>query len=185
MRVKEIVQRWNTGKCRTLLESVLVPEIASALDSWKNNTSDINDKWMLIGGTMMGYYVRPRMTTDVDVIFMEEEDIPQKVTGFKRSRAHAFTHNQTHVEVEVLTAEYLKIPKETVNYAFKTSLTTEGMRVPSVEGLVALKLCRASFQDLADIENLCSHHKINLFGWPLPKDKLEYVEQQLKIKLIK
>lgn len=183
MRAKEIVRRWNSGKCRTLLESVLIPEVESALNSWKNNTSNISDKWMLIGGTMIGYYVRPRMTTDVDIIFMEEEDIPSKVTGFKRNRAHAFTHNQTQVEVEVLTAAYLKIPKETVNHAFKTSSISEGVRVPSVEGLVALKICRANFQDLADIENLCSHYEINLSGWPLPQDKLEYVEQQLKIKL--
>ena len=185
MRLKEIVDRWNTGTCVTITESILVPEISSALKDWKINTIAIKDKWMLIGGILVGYYVRPRTTTDVDVIFMEEDEIPKTVNNFKRTRNHAFQHEHTHVEVEVLTPEYLKIPKEIVNHAFETSILSDGIRIPSVEGLIALKICRASFQDLADIQNICEQHDINLIDWPLPQDKLEYVEKQLNLKLVK
>jgi hypothetical protein len=102
MKLRDLV-KCNTSNdgTRTLLESILVPEVAKAFKDWNSNTKDL--KCVLIGRVALSYYVKPRTTTDADVLFLSSEDILSEVLGFKRHHNGAFQHNVTHVEIEVLT----------------------------------------------------------------------------------
>ena len=106
----------NIAKCnhpndgtRSLLESVLANEVVDALSDWKNNTD--TSKYVLIGGLALSYWVKPRTTSDVDILFLSKADIPMYVDGFKRTRPGAFIHLKTHVEIEVLSPETINMEK--------------------------------------------------------------------------
>ena len=181
MRLSEIMDRINTGAHQSLSESVLVPEVDVALKDWINNA---DGDWMLIGGLVVGYYTRPRTTTDVDVIFPSEQSIPQTVNGFKKNRGHSFQHNQTHVEVEVLSPEYLKLDRTLYDQVYATSEIKDGVRVPSPAGLVCLKLSRSSPQDLADIHAIIQKHPtLTIAGFSVPDEVTQKAELKLDIKI--
>ena len=148
----------NDGS-RSILESILYPEVALAFDDWK--IFNIKN-CVLIGGIALSFYVKPRTTQDVDILFIERDDIPDSLNKFKRTRLGAFQHNKTHVEIEVLVPESINTSKELVNKVFDTSINVDGINVASPSGLVALKLGRFNRQDQADIENLLSCCEIDL-----------------------
>ena len=139
----------NDGS-RTLLESIIVPELISVLKDLK--TEKVGG--VLIGGLALSYYVKPRYTSDIDLLFFSEDDIPSEIEGFKHNREHAFTHKETHVEVEVVTPKYLSIPNDIVKFVTDNAKIVDGIKIASKEGLILLKLQRKSLQDLADIEHL-------------------------------
>jgi hypothetical protein len=183
MRAKEIVESWNTGKDLLLENAILVPEVDLAFKEWIAQTRD-SSSWMLIGGIVVGYYSRPRTTTDVDVLFGSDEAIPNHVTGFKRTRTHAFTHNKTHVEIEVLSPVSINIPVSLYNEVLASSVINNGVRIPTPSGLVALKIQRGSLQDLADIEAIVNSNEIDVSGFTLPVEKISKAEAAVGIKLM-
>ena len=176
MRAREIVDSWNTGKNLLLENSILVPEVDLAFNDWVQKTNG-NSNWMLIGGIVVGFYTRPRTTTDVDVLFASENSIPVEVDGFKRNRQHAFTHKLTHVEIEVLTPESINIPKQLFNQVLQTSVEHNGVRIPSASGLVALKLMRSELQDLADIKAIMTSNDVDISGFSIPSEKIVAAEK--------
>lgn len=111
MRLREISKMGtaNDGR-RTIFESVVSPELIHALRDWQQATS----LGVLIGGLGLSYHVRPRQTQDIDFLMLQ--DIPETVPGFKRTRPHAFQHNRTHAEIEIVTPELVKVPREVVHY---------------------------------------------------------------------
>ena len=138
---------------RTILESVMVPEIVSATRDWFYNNSDA----ILIGGLALSYWAKPRETGDIDVLFQSDAHIPATVAKFNRHRAHAFEHNDTGVEVEVL-----------------------------IYNKLSLKLGRSSPVDIGDISTLLdAGHKIDLNGWPVDENKLLRAEDSLNMTLRK
>lgn len=170
---------------RTLFESILVNELVEVAKDWIENSPN---KGVLIGGMALSYYVKPRSTSDLNIIFLNESDIPKDVLKFKRTRKHAFMHKKTHAEVEVLTPEFLKIDKKLVSEVIKTAEFHDGIKVASKEGLIATKLGRFHLQDQADIENLMTNFNITkLNGFTLnDKEKknweymLEYINKRRK-----
>lgn len=144
---------------RTLFESTVVPEIVSAIQDW---IAETNSPGVLIGGLALSFYGKPRHTMDVDMIYVTDQQIPQTVNGFKRIRDHSFQHNKTHVEIEVLSASFLGIPTSLVQYVIQTAEESDGVKIASKSGLVALKLQRCELQDQADIEQLIKIGGINL-----------------------
>ena len=122
---------------------------------------------MIIGGLALSYWSLPRHTQDIDVLFLNKTDIPLHLDNFKRTRDHGFIHLQTHVEVEVLDAECLKLKPELVDAIIKTAHDDNGIKVASKSGLVASKLSRFSRQDQADIENLIKLGGVDLSEFPL------------------
>jgi len=152
-------------------------EVELALSDWVRNTN--TDEYVLIGGTLVGYYTKPRMTQDVDVLYLSANSIPTNVQGFKHHRDHAFEHKRTGVEIETLDSKFLKIPQSLVEQVFKTSIIKDDVRIASPEGLVALKIHRGLLQDIADIDAIVKIHDIDLTHWILDSQKLESVEQKL------
>ena len=97
LRVFSSMHGSNDGT-RSLLDSVLVPEVKHTLQQW--HTANAESKAVLIGGIALSFYVKPRTTEDADFLYLSETDIPTEVVGFKKMRAHSFRENRTHVEVD-------------------------------------------------------------------------------------
>ena len=152
MRAKEIFEKLNhyNDGTRTLFESIPVPEVNQALIDWNK----YKHNGVLIGGCALSFYTRPRATMNVDVLFLTDDAIPKEVIGFKRTRPSAFQHNETHVEIELVTSQLVGISHELTQKVFDTSLISDNIKIASPTGLVALKLHRFSRQDQADIEQL-------------------------------
>lgn len=163
MRLKYIIEGLNRANdenlTRPLFESIVVPEVAQAAKDWKAST---RFPGVLIGGLALSFYVKPRSTMDVDILYLSPTDIPDNIPGFKRTREHSFLHRDTHVEVEVLDPSFLKIPQELAQLIYDTAIVSSGMKVASRAGLVALKLQRGNRQDQADIEQLIRTGDVNL-----------------------
>ena len=181
MKIKDVVVKWRMPFNCTLMESLMSNEVETALSDWIKNTNT-ND-YLLIGGAVVGYYTKPRMTQDVDILYHSVDVIPQQVNGFKHHRAHAFEHLQTGVEVETLDSTFINISQELVDQVFSDSDIVDGIKIPSPSGLVALKVCRHDFQDIADIHSIAQTHDIDLTGWKLDPSKVELVEQRLGYSL--
>lgn len=143
---------------RTVSESILYPEIEVALNDWKSNC---NSNYVLIGGLAFSFYLKPRPTQDIDLIFLSSEDIPDHVFGFKRTRKHAFTHIKTHVEVEVLTPTHINSSTKRFQKVFDTAIESEGVKIASPLSLIVLKLSRYNERDRADISELIRYCKEN------------------------
>lgn len=161
-----IVNKWkrrNDGS-RSLLESVLIPEVQAALAQWAKN---YRGNGVLIGGLALSFWNIPRYTTDLDVLFIEHPAI-LSVDGFRRSRKHALVHKGTDVEVELLDPEFLKIPVNVVQKIIDTAVIQDGLRIASKSGLVASKLWRFNKYDQGDIENLIKLGGVDLSDFPIP-----------------
>ena len=163
MRLKSVIEGLNTindgALSRPLFESIIAPEIAAAVEQWIGS-ADIPG--VLIGGLALSFYAKPRYTADIDVIYATDSDIPGNIRGFNRIRSHSFQHNDTHAEVEVLSPEFLGLPKDLVKQVVNTAVTSNGMKIASPSGLVALKLFRGGRQDQADIEQLIQTGNVDL-----------------------
>lgn len=166
----EKLLRVNDGT-RTLFESVMVPEVAAALKDF--HRAGGTNKAVLIGGLAVSFYGLPRTTMDVDFMFLSPSDVPNEVQGFKKIRAHAFQHNQTHVEIEVLDPSYLGLPQDLVQAVFDTAVTMDGMKVASKSGIIALKLFRMKRYDQGDVEQLAALGDIDLTPFHLSQDKID------------
>jgi hypothetical protein len=68
----------------TLYESVMLPGIISTLQDWSKTSAG----GILAGALTLSYYVRPRMTQDVDFLFLSDEDVPRSIIGFTRLGGH-------------------------------------------------------------------------------------------------
>lgn len=150
----------------------LVPEVGHALSEWlKSNPAS---KGVLIGGLALSMYAKPRYTEDVDLLFLNESDIPDDVAGFRRTRGHAFEEKKYQVEVEVNTASQINLPIDVAHKVFETAHSINGLRIASVEALVVMKLFgsltpKRKHKDLGDIQRILEEHPdVSIDDWPLP-----------------
>jgi len=170
MKLRDLIkmQKANDGS-RSLFESVMVPELASVLQDWQTYVPN----GVLIGGMGLSFHVKPRMTQDLDFLFLSDTEIPDQVSGFKRTRGHAFQHNKTHVEIEILTPEFIKVPRPVVEQIIKSATVSDGIKIASAAGMVASKLFRLSLQDKADIVALINSGRVSgLDEFHLPPEKM-------------
>lgn len=175
---KFLMKKLNEGRLDSLYDSILVPEVKKAFNDWFKNSPEPG---IVIGGLVLGVYSRPRTTTDIDLLFVSDNKIPTKVHGFKKIRDHSFEHIQTGVEIEVLTPEYLKLSKALYDKILETSKEFDGIKVPSEEGLIALKMIRYNRRDLSDIESVLNSNPdkiFNLYGFDIPLDKIARIKQE-------
>ena len=169
-----IKMRYNNDGTRTLIESLMIPEFIEVINQLKHQ----NIKGVLIGGIGLSYHAIPRMTQDIDMLFLSDNEIPKEITGFKRIRTHAFQDNKYHIEVEVLTPEFLKISTALVQQVINTSIESNGIKIASIQGLIALKLGRLAMRDKADIISLIKTGNVtNLTQYNLSEDKIKAFEQ--------
>jgi hypothetical protein len=155
--------KWKNDGFRSIYESVIPKEVLVALDDWKNSN---NKDCVLIGGLALSYYIRPRYTEDIDLIFLTEDDIPETVYKFRRNRKHSFEHIKTGVEVEVITPLHINKKQSLFENIFETSIESDGIKVASPLGLIALKLFRSKVNDrdkldIIELLKYCYENKID------------------------
>lgn len=158
---------------RSVTASILSHEVINALEDWKKGT---DTPPLLIGGLAFGYYARPRATSDIDLLFLNDADAPRNVRGFKKISPHRFRHERTHVDVEIVTPSHVNQSPRLYRRIANLAIEKDGVRIPSIHGLIASKICRFSRQDKADIEHLLKLVPFPFIytDWPdLPKDKVE------------
>jgi hypothetical protein len=170
LKIRDIIKMnsCNDGT-RTLHESIAVPEVNSALIDWKNACN----AGVLIGGAATGYYTKPRMTMDVDFLCMSTDEVPASMPQFKKNRTHAYIHNKTHVEVEIITPAHINISHELASKVIDTANESDGIKIASPSGIVALKLQRMARYDEGDIWSLIETGLVDLTEWPLADHQIE------------
>lgn len=152
---------------RTLFESVMIPDIIPALRDW----SQAQAGGVLIGALALSYYARPRMTQDVDFLLLSNEHVPRSVSGFTRSGHDAFEHEGTKVKIDLITTKVAHIAPEIIHQVFYSAVESDGIKIASASGLVALKLHRLSMLDKADIIALVKTGRVELRGFSLADEK--------------
>jgi hypothetical protein len=174
MRLRKLtkMQTVNNGT-RSLFESVMMPEIILALRDWGRSTS----VGVLIGALGLSFHCKPRFTQDIDFLVQEFPDIPDKIRGFTRTAPHSLQHDLTQVEVNILSPSSGCVPKEIAEQVFLRAILSNGIRVASASGLVALKLFGLRrVQDQADAVALIKTGGVDLSGWPISPEKLAEFE---------
>lgn len=163
----------------------ILPEVQHALAKWIQVTTIDQNAGTLIGGLAMSFYAKPRTTEDVDLLYLSIGNIPSddQVPGFKRYRRGAFREKDTHVDIEVTTPEsFLDLPHSVALKVIQTAVNHGGIKVASLEGMVALKLCSALapkrlFKDMADIVALLENSpELSMSHWELNHKQLELLE---------
>ncbi len=178
MRLRDLIKcnEPNDGT-RTLVESILIPEVAQAFKDW---SKAVAERGVLIGGLALSYYVKPRSTTDGDFLFLSAEDIPDEVPGFKRTRKGAFLHKRTHVEIEVLQPSAIGMTPELASEITATAQEQAGVKIASRAGLIASKLNRFSLQDRADIDALLKLGPVDMTKFTLTSAQSKALEQAME-----
>ena len=157
-------------------------EVRQAAKDWIKGTQ--GKGWVLIGGLAFAFYSRPRLTTDMGVLFLTA-DVPE-VDGFKRVRKGAELHKDTHVEVETVTPQSINLPQSVAQMVFSTAVSVHGYKVASLEAMVVLKLYAADNQkrrhrDMGDIIEMLTHNatftKERLTGWTLQDHRIARFEE--------
>jgi hypothetical protein len=148
--------KWKNDGIRSIYESIIPKEVLIALDDWKSLNSS---NCVLIGGIALSYYIKPRYTEDIDLIFLTDDDIPENVYKFRRNRRHSFEHIKTGVEVELITPSHINKDKSLFEIVFETSIESDGIKIASPLGLISLKLFRSKIneRDRVDIIELCRY----------------------------
>jgi hypothetical protein len=154
LRDLKLMNAVNDGT-RTLTESIMVPEVAQALGDFLKVAAQYD--FVLMGGLALSFYVKPRYTTDADVLFLEPSAIPEELPGFKRHRPGAFEHRKTGVEVETTTPQSLRWAPGVAELIHNTAIVKNGVRIASPLGITISKLNRFSLQDQADIASLLQY----------------------------
>lgn len=131
--------------------------------------------WALCGGLAVGYHSRPRGTDDIDILVPSDHECLAIVGDcsklFSRVSDHVMSHRKTGVGIDMVTPEWVNVPSEVVLQVLSDVETAiiDGVRIPIVSktGMVALKLYRATYQDLADIQSLMAGGTLDLGKYSL------------------
>jgi hypothetical protein len=165
----------TTNAGRSLLQSVMAPQVQYALGKWIKQAH----RGLLIGGLALSYYVKPRYTADIDLLFRSKEEVPDQVKGFERMGPEVFQERRHRVEVKVMIPAMLQsqVPEAVILKLFETAVEDSGISIVSKEGLTALKLHADRLRDQADIvELLKSCPSLDLAGWPVSEAHLSLLE---------
>jgi len=143
-------------------------------------------QWGLCGGLAVGVYARPRGTDDVDIVLSNESVLTYVYAllspSFRRAQDHLMVHKRTGVAVDLVTPEFVKIDPEIVTQALATtnkeSYGEISIPVVSKEGLVAMKLNRGKYLDLADIESIVkAGGNLDMSKFPLTENQRKVLEK--------
>lgn len=139
MKLREIIPKGSQAG-KTLIESAIVPEVLNTLKHWIAANKSDGNPGVLIGGIALSFYAKPRYTEDIDLLFINSQQIPSEVVGFKKHRQGALLDKNTHVEIKTVTPESVNVPASVFQQVINTAKPIDGLLVASLEGLIVLKL---------------------------------------------
>jgi hypothetical protein len=181
MRLRKLtkMQAINDGS-RSLIESIMSPEVIVALRDWVRSTKSPatgEAAGVVIGGLGLSYHCKPQFTQNIDLLFLQLGDIPHAVRGFTRTSTGEFRHDRTRVEVHVAIPLSIGVPSEIAEHVIRTADLSNGIRVSTASALVSLKLFSLRrVRDEADVVALIKTGRVDLSGWPLPPEKVSAYE---------
>jgi hypothetical protein len=167
----------DTAHSRSLTDSIMMPQVIIALGDWRN----AGVGGVLIGAVALGFHVRPRMAQELEFLFADDAAIPDAVSGFDRLDPRLFRHHQTGVEVNVVTRAAIEVPIAIAEEVARTAIESDGVRVASESGLVALKLFRRSRQSEADIVALIKTGRVDLSGFRAAPEKMSGFRELVEV----
>ena len=130
--------------------------------------------YVLIGGIAASLLGRPRITQDIDVLAVLEEDaweefltsgtrhdfrprITECLSFARRSRVFLLRHGATGIGSDVVLAG-IPFEKDVVSRGRHTVLADLTVRLPRAEDLILMKLVAGRPRDIADVEGLIAAH---------------------------
>ena len=120
----------------------IVPGVQLALNRWIASKNSDVAPGVLIGDLAMSFYAAPRVTMDIDLLFLSKKDIPKTVKGFQKQGPSAFLEIKNNIVVDVKTPEAFNglVPPKIAQQVVLTAVNHGGIFVASREGMMALKL---------------------------------------------
>jgi len=167
----------DAAHSRSLTDSIMMPQVISAVRDWTKADAG----GVLIGGAALSFHVRPRMTQDLNFLVIDEAEMPRQAPGFTHIGPILFRHRETGVEVHVATSTAIGVPSQVAEEVAQTAMLSDGVRVASESGLVAMKLFRRSRQDEADIVALIKTGRVDLTRFPLTPDKMSAFRELVEV----
>jgi len=155
---------------RTLAESTLHMHLFKVLQSLVNGTN--SECYVLTGELAVSFYAKPRYTEKIDLLFATATDFPSQVVGLTRVNDRTFQHDESRVMIEMFSPASLELDGELAHKIFATSVQHAGLFIASPEGLIALRLRRQSYSDLASIAALLIRRTIDMSAWQLSPREL-------------
>jgi hypothetical protein len=185
----EMVVPRGSVPARTLAESAISPEVLKTMRAWID-AWDGHPPGVLVGGMALSFYSEPRYTQDMDLLFGSNGEVPDPPEGFKRHRSGAYLDKKTHVEIEFVTPETVGLPEATARRTIETASERDGLRIASMEALIALKLHAADNakrrrRDEDDIIRMLQNHPefdgSSMASWELSEAHLARLRECLEI----
>lgn len=164
----------NLGN-RSLFESIALDQTLHALQELK-----IHSEHLLIGGNCVSYYVKPFVSSDIDILISVEK-IPTQLSGFSEIGKTKWVHTSSGTILHFHTIEDLNLSDDLVNNLFSTANKSDGFNIASIEGIITLKLLSNKDYDYSHIESLCEYKTPNLNGWNTDTKKFERFEKIVPI----
>lgn len=145
--------------------SSLAPEVQHTLNKWVSTTENMG---VLVGGLALSFYCKPRYTSDVDVLFLHDLDVPTFISGFKKISPHNFQENKTHATVEIVTTESINLSLVIARKVISTAKSQGKFKLATGEALIAMKAEAAisnpkrKLSDSVDIQKLLLSDKVDI-----------------------
>ena len=133
-----------------------------------------DQRGVIIGGIAVGFVGRPRLTEDVDALFLLSiRDIPQflemaAIEGIRpriqnaeefahKNRVLLLQHSPTKINIDI-SLGILPFEEEMVERGIIQSIGTLSIRLPSPEDLIIMKIIAHRPKDLEDIRTIIDKH---------------------------
>ena len=142
----------------------------AAIESINRLLAHYNNRGVIIGGIAVGFLGRPRLTEDVDVMFLlsiqeisrfledaAKEDILPRIPGAepfaRKNRVLLLKHGPTSVNIDI-SLGILPFEEDVVNRSQVQSSSTLSVRLPTPEDLIVMKAVAHRPKDLEDIRTI-------------------------------
>lgn len=153
-------------------EAAISSSVARALQRWLAATG--NDGGVLIGDIALAFYSRPRFVDQIDFLYLDEASVPENVPGFKKRSPNEFVDTRTKTVVYAHFPGENWLPPELIEKVHHTAVSKGGIMLPSLHGMVALKLHRGLYdrvggrrdqQDVVDMISWSDDFELQHMEW--------------------
>lgn len=156
------------------LDKTLEP-FRAAIESIQRLLHKSNDRGVIIGGIAVGFLGRPRLTADVDAVFLlstkdisqflrlaQAEDIfpriPDAEEFARKNRVLLLRHTPTETDIDI-SLGILPFEEEMVERGSTRSFADLSIRLPTPEDLIIMKAIAHRPKDLVDIRTIADKYQ--------------------------